>query len=318
MELISVIVPVYNVEDYLEKCLDSIINQTYKNLEIILIDDGSTDSSSRICDAYAERDGRIKVIHRKNGGPSEARNDGIAAATGDYIMFVDSDDYMDTDTAQFLIDNAKKHDADISICGFRYADTDGNTREQDTATVNEGVVTAKEFWHFFYSDARIFYVTIWAKLFRRSLWHDLYFPTGKLHEDEFVTHSLVANSKRIAISKKPMYYYVQRGGSIMHTQFMTKNFDSAEGMLVRCEFFCERGEFDIAAKSLTMAMYNIVRGLDLLDVPSQSDKKRVRELKRTFRSLYRRLFLKRTDLFSKIKCTVFYFSTRLFRIFKKD
>lgn len=107
MELVSVIVPVYNVEQYLEKCIDSIINQTYKNLEIILIDDGSTDSSGKICDSYAARDKRIKVIHQENGGLAVVRNIGVSAASGEYIMFVDSDDYIDTEIVQFLYEQSK-------------------------------------------------------------------------------------------------------------------------------------------------------------------------------------------------------------------
>ncbi len=317
MGKISVIVPVYNVEKYLEKCLDSIVNQTYKNLEIVLIDDGSTDSSGRICDEYALRDDRFVVVHNENGGVSVARNAGVAKATGEYIMFVDSDDYVEKDIAEVLINLIKQHDADISMCGFKYADTDGNTWKQTNMAVAEGCISGDEFWQRFYSGGRIIGVTLWAKLYKRSLWKDIYFPDGKLHEDEFVTHSLIKNCKNIAVTKKPMYYYVQREGSIMNTQFMAQNFDSAEGILERCKFFYEKGEYDNASKSLSTAMYNIIRGLNLLKNPTKQDKKRVRELKKEFRILYRKLFFKKTDFFSKLKCGVFYLNTKLFTLLKK-
>lgn len=317
MELISVIVPVYNVEEHLEKCLSSIVNQTYKNLEIILVDDGSTDSSGEICDRYAMCDERFVVIHNENGGVSAARNAGVAKATGEYIMFVDSDDYVESDIAEFLLNLTLQYDADISMCGFKYADTEGNTWNQTDLAVAEGCISGNDFWQRFYSGGRIIGVTLWAKLYKRSLWNDVFFPVGKLHEDEFVTHILIKNCKSIAVSKKPLYYYVQRKGSIMNTQFMTQNFDSAEGILMRCRFFYEQKEYDNAAKSLTMAMYNIIRGLDLLEIPTSSDKNRVRELKKEFRSLYRKLFFKNTDIFSKIKCGVFYLNTKLFKLLKK-
>lgn len=318
MELISVIVPIYNVEQYLEKCLNSIINQTYKALEIILIDDGSTDNSGKICDEFALRDDRIKVIHHENEGVASARNIGITNATGDFIMFVDSDDYIEPNTAEFLINQIHEFSADIATCGFKYADTNGNTWPQEDATIREGAVTRSEFWNYFYTDIRVFYVTLWAKLSRRSLWKDLYFPDGKLHEDEFITHSLVANSSKIAISKKPLYYYVQREGSIMHTQFRTQNLDAAEGMLTRCGFFIEKHEYDIAIKTLSMSMYSLTKGYKLLGNITAQDKKRINELRRKFRRLYRSLFFKKVDFRSKLKCGVFYVNMKLFMKMKKD
>lgn len=317
MGKISVIVPVYNVEKYLEKCLESIVHQTYKNLEIILIDDGSTDSSGKICDEFALRDERFVVVHNKNGGVSVARNEGLKRVTGEYIMFVDSDDYVESDIAEVLMNLIRQYDADISMCSFKYADTDGNTQNQTDITTTEGCISGDEFWDRFYSGGRTIGVTLWAKLYKSSLWQDIHFPDGKLHEDEFVTHSLVKNCKRIAVTKKPLYYYVQREGSIMNTQFMTQNFDAAEGILARCRYFYEQNEFDNASKSLTMAMYNMIRGLDLLKEPTKNDKKRLKELKKEFRLLYRKLFFKNTDFISKFKCSVFYISTKLFRLLKK-
>lgn len=317
MKKISVIVPVYNVEKHLRKCLDSIAEQTYKSLEIILVDDGSTDTSGSICDEYALRDERFTVVHNENGGVSMARNVGLDKATGEYIMFVDSDDYIENNIAEALIKQIEQYDADMSMCGFKYADTDGSTWNQTDIATAEGCISSDEFWRRFYSGARIIGVTLWAKLYKRSLWQNIRFPIGKLHEDEFVTHLIMKNCRNIAVTKMPLYYYVQREGSIMNTRFMTENFDAAEGILTRCEFFYEQKDFDNASKSLAMAMYNIIRGLELLKEPSTADKKRVRELKKEFRSLYRKLFFKKTDFFSKLKCGVFYINTKLFTLLKK-
>ena len=317
MELVSVIVPVYNVEQYLEKCIDSIINQTYKNLEIILIDDGSTDSSGKICDRYAARDKRIKVIHQENGGLAVVRNIGVSAASGEYIMFVDSDDYIDTEIVQFLYEQSKKYCADISICGFKYADKNGKVWDGEPVTIDEGIVSKRDFWEHFYSDTRIFYVTLWAKLFRRSVWKNISLPAGKLHEDEFAVYHLIENADAIAVSKKPMYYYVQSDSSIIRTKFTVKNLDAAEAMLLRCGFFTGKKEFDLAEKSLTMAMYNITRGLELLKEPSGSDKERIHVLQKDFRMRYRKLLFKNINLLSKIKCGIFAISGKLFMKLKR-
>ena len=317
MELVSVIVPVYNMEQYLEKCIDSIINQTYKNLEIILIDDGSEDSSGQICDRYAARDKRIKVIHQENHGLAASRNIGISVSSGEFIMFVDSDDYIDAETVQLLYEQSKKYCADISICGFKYTDKNGKIWDSEPVTINEGIVSKRDFWEHFYSDTRIFYVTLWAKLFRRSVWNGVTLPPGKLHEDEFAVYHLIENANTIAVSKKPMYYYVQSDSSIIRAKFTVKNLDAAEAMLLRCGFFTEKKEFDLAEKSLAMAMYNITRGLELLKEPSESDKERICVLKKDFRMRYRKLLFKNTDLMSKIKCGIFALNGNLFMKLKR-
>ena len=161
MKLISVIVPVYNTEKYLEKCVMSILNQTYKNLEIILIDDGSTDNSPQICDSLAEKDNRITVIHQPNGGVSSARNTGLDNTHGDYIMFVDSDDYIAPNMIEFLSENIG--DTDIAMCGYNSVDENGNLSPQENVTVADGIISIDTFWNYFYTDTRIYYVTLWAK-----------------------------------------------------------------------------------------------------------------------------------------------------------
>lgn len=310
MKLISIIVPVYNTEKYLKKCVMSIINQTYKNLEIILIDDGSTDSSPVICDSLAEKDNRITVIHQANGGLSSARNTGLDNIHGDYIMFVDSDDYTDQNMIEFLLNQIGN--ADISMCGYTNFNENGNLSKQDTVTLSDGIISTDTFWNYFYSDTRIYYVTVWAKLYKRHLWDNVRFPIGKLHEDEFVVHKIISQCKTLAVSKKPYYFYLCRNGSIMNSQFKIKNLDAADGMLDRCQFFFNRKEYNLSEKALSMAMYSIVKGYTILGENTKTD-----VLYKKFRSLYRKLIFKNTSLKFKYKCGIFALSKNLFIKLKK-
>ncbi len=316
MKLISIIVPVYNVEQYIRKCLDSIAEQTYKNIEIILVDDGSPDSCGAICDEYARRDKRIRVIHRENGGLSAARNTGLDDAKGDYIMFVDSDDYITPDAVQLLMSCAEENSSDITVGGFEYCDTNGNIYQTDRLFAPEGRISKDDFWHYFYTDPRTYYVTMWAKLFKSSLWKTLRFPVGKLHEDEFVIHNLIDSCECISLFRKPVYYYVQRGGSIVNTKFTLKNLDSSEAILLRCRYFIEKHNTVLAAKTLTHAMYNLLRVQLLSKEEKKAGKKRIRELYREFRRLYVKLIFKKSDFRSKCKCSIFCISPNIFMILK--
>ena len=179
-KLVSIIVPVYNVEKYLSKCIDSILAQTYKNLEIILVDDGSKDNSGTICDEYSKKDKRIKIIHKPNGGISDVRNHGLKIATGDYIGFVDSDDYIAEDMFETLVSLLEKNDADISIVSF-YEYYNGKligVRENENVEIMNKVEAIKELL----IDRKIQSYT-WNKLFKKELFDGLQFPVGKNFED---------------------------------------------------------------------------------------------------------------------------------------
>ena len=219
LPFISVIVPVYKVEGYLERCLVSIVNQSYRNLEILLIDDGSPDNCPRMCDELAEMDDRIKVIHKANGGLSDARNVGIEVAAGDYIMFVDSDDYIYPEMCQKLINTAMIENADIVSCNFYWTYPDGERRREamsieDAPRILDG---QKMLFHYFRGGS-IDLCVVWNKLYRRALFFTddrIRFPKGRLHEDNAINYLLYFIAKRIAIIPDCLYYYVQRDGSIM-------------------------------------------------------------------------------------------------------
>ncbi len=212
--LISVIVPVYNVEKYLEECINSIINQTYKNLEIILVDDGATDNSGKMCDEFAKKDTRIKVIHKENGGLSDARNTGIDIACGEYIQFVDSDDCIENDMIELLYKNAKKYEADISMCSH-YILTEEECTPEGNGELNiyDRVQVLKEIL----LDERVRSYA-WNKLFAKELFNEIRFPKGKVFEDILTIPRLFEKSKKVVLDNQPKYYYRQRKGSILHVQ----------------------------------------------------------------------------------------------------
>ena len=218
-EKISVIVPVYNVEQYLERCVDSIINQTYTNLEIILVNDGSTDNSGKLCDELAKKDERIRVIHKENGGLSDARNRGIDEAESDLVGFIDSDDYIDSDMYEVLLKNLNNTDADLSMCALY--DVYNNTPEAQ--------VTNKETWELsseqaikMVMEAKILSVTAVNKLYRKSLFTDLKFEVGKIAEDAFIMIKLLDKCEKIVATNEKKYYYVHRENSITTQKFSTK------------------------------------------------------------------------------------------------
>ena len=218
MELISVIVPVYKVEKYLNKCVESIVNQTYKNLEIILVDDGSPDNCPAMCDSWAEKDARIKVVHKPNGGLSDARNAGMAVATGEYIAFVDSDDWVDVDMYCRLYDAIKNEDADIATCGARRVWEDGQSpRELRAVNIDCVLEREKAVEAFITSNGLV--QTVWNKLYRRNMVANILFRKGTLYEDEFWTWQAFVKAKRIVTLKESFYNYLQRSDSIMGAGF---------------------------------------------------------------------------------------------------
>ncbi len=224
-DLISVIVPVYNVEKYLTKCVDSIKKQTYSHLEILLIDDGSTDSSGELCDKLAEADTRIRVIHQKNGGLSCARNTGIAHAKGKYLSFVDSDDWVKIDMIEYLYSLIQKFHCRMSVCqhavvknGHEYYQDTGNEYKLSSHDCIEGMLYHKE----------IADTSAWAKLYDTSLFDTIKWPEGKLFEDIGTVYQLFEKSGTIACGECSKYYYFIRGDSITTSSFSPRKLDLLE------------------------------------------------------------------------------------------
>lgn len=228
MEKISIIIPVYNVEEYLEECIKSIIKQTYTNLEIILIDDGSTDESGKICDEYKKKDNRITVIHQQNQGISVARNVGIELSKGEYIQFVDSDDFIKTNMVEDLYNIIKKEDVDLVSCSH-YIYTNGNVQEKEYSEKIE-VYTQSEAIKSLILDKSIRFFAV-DKLYKKELWQNVRFPIGRRFEDIATTPKIFKKVQKIAFYDKPLYYYRQREGSIMSKRSKEQQLEYIQSIL---------------------------------------------------------------------------------------
>ena len=234
--LVSIIVPVYNVEKWLERCIQSLVDQTYRTLEIILIDDGSTDSSSMICDRWAEKDRRIIVVHKENGGLSSARNLGIDLAHGQYIGFVDSDDWVNSRFIEILHQLMVNYQCDLAECGS--CETWGEVHPTSYEAAAE-VHTKREAMEAHLKDTR-FTCVIWNKLYKREI-ITARFPEGKLHEDLFWTYQIIDQCSTLVHTAVPLYYHFHRSDSITgNTYTLSRIADLLEGGFMRCQFVTKK------------------------------------------------------------------------------
>ena len=233
---ISVIVPVYNSEKYLGKCVDSILNQTHKNLEVILVDDGSTDASGAICNSYAQKDFRVQVIHKKQGGVCEARNRGLDIATGDYIIFVDNDDFILPDMYETLLNNMIKYRVRLSMCSYSlYYEERGE--ECTAAELFTRKMDSLDALHVFHTDNRIDMIVPWNKLYKKELFDGIRYPAGRTFDDEFVTYKLLWKAEKICYTNQQFYFFRQRMDSITHTLTLKKYTDYMDALIERHEYF---------------------------------------------------------------------------------
>ena len=249
-KLISIVVPVYEVEKYLKKCVHSILNQTYNNLEIILVDDGSPDRCGLICDEYAQKDNRVKVIHKENGGLSDARNVGIKASLGDYIMFVDSDDYIELNSAEYLVEYMDKLNLDI-VCSNTWKKIDENETYNKPFMYENKVISGEEYIAHGMSTGNIFSV-VCNKMYRTKLIKDneIYFKEGLLHEDEDWTPRILLKANKVMSVEFCFYNYVIREGSITQKVNKEKNIKDIMKICFRLEDVYRTSDIDQKNKKL--------------------------------------------------------------------
>lgn len=302
--LISIIVPCYNVEKYLSKCIESIINQTYNNLEILLIDDGSPDNSGDICDEYAKKDNRIKVIHKKNGGLSDARNVAIDIANGEYILFIDSDDYVAVNHVEFLFDMIYRTDSDIAI--------------EDIEPFYEGtlpqIMTNKRYNEIVYNEnealINMFYqkkfdTCAYSKLYRKDLFSDIRFPKSWLYEDLATTYRIILHSKKVVFSGYRSYYYLLRKNSIEGAPFNPKKYESCINIINQLER--DRKDMSIKVqKALDCRIVSFAFHI-LMEIPSKE-----RDLRNNLFNIIRKkrkkvLFDKNARRKARVACLLSYF-----------
>ena len=256
-ELISVIIPVYKVEDYLTACVESVLAQTYQAFEIILVDDGSPDRCPQMCDEFAARDSRIRVIHKPNGGLSSARNAGIDAAKGDYLAFIDSDDLWTPIFLDRLHAALTEAGADFSVCLFRRFQGEAPTELPRQAETE--VLSQREAFDCLFGIRNENMVVAPNKLYRRKLFDSIRYPVGKLHEDEAVIHEVIGAAQRAAWVEEEHYLYRQAPNSITSAKFNLKRLDETYAKKQRIVFFEERGMQDLADRTKIVYLNNLMR-----------------------------------------------------------
>lgn len=283
--LISIIVPVYNVEQYLSKCIDSLLVQTYKHFEVLLIDDGSPDNCPEICDCYAAQDARIKVFHKKNGGQSSARNLGLDHAKGEYIAFVDSDDYVSPFYLERLYQRITEDHADLSICGYQEIEQSALNHSK-TIMRNDGVVEQENVWRWEIEGFYMLAVALWNKLFKAELWKELRFKEGKYAEDSFSFTQYMKQVKTASVIPEALYFYVQRGDSNVH-DYSVKNLDSVEARLERADYYLSIQRDNLARNIIMQTSSALLYARVKLDLNNEIAKQRYTELYEYYRDLYR-------------------------------
>lgn len=239
MAQISVIVPVYKVEPYLRRCVDSILAQTFANLELILVDDGSPDNCGAICDEYAQKDSRVHVIHQANGGPSAARNAGIdwvfANSDSEWLNFVDSDDWVHPQMLERLYHAVLEHNVKVSVCG--YEKTDGEIHWTNTDAVQARLWPVEQF----YVEHNVNATVAWGKLYARACFADIRYPVGKIHEDEYVTYRILFQFEQVAVLDMPMYAYFVNLEGITKSNWTISGLDGLKAREEKIAFFREKG-----------------------------------------------------------------------------
>lgn len=260
---VSIIMPVYNVSEKLNKSLNSLINQTYSNIEILLINDGSTDNSGEVCDKYAQNDNRIKVVHKKNGGVSSARNIGLEIATGKYIMFVDSDDYTDEKSCEVMVEAIEKYDVDMVVSSYNTVYNGKVMKHICPEKVYDSVESMKDDFRLIYLDC--FLNSPWNKLFKKEHITKGFDENMRYFEDYYFVLDYMDNIKNLVTIDKPLYYYIEDTGNSLTKVFREDTFDVFPKIYLRQKEFCHKyfgNEFDNELKSsLLYGFYNTAQKL---------------------------------------------------------
>lgn len=282
-EKISIIVPIYNVEKYLNRCIESIVNQTYQNLEIILVDDGSPDQCPEICDQWALKDSRIKVVHKENGGLSDARNKGMEIASGDYIGFIDSDDWIKETMYELMLTFMKNNACDIVECDVSYVNEVGEKKSNSIKRCNK-IYTRNEALKAVINADGLKSV-VWNKLYKSEVLKPLTFKNGKLNEDEFFTFYVIDMCNYIGYISEALYYYLQRNSSIMG-KYSLKRLDAIEAFDERLEYMKKYHKELVLDAKLVLYMnclyhYHLVNGLTNNEEKEKGKKLLKKYLKKT-------------------------------------
>lgn len=283
MPLISVIVPVYKVEKYIHKCVESILVQTLTDFELLLVDDGSPDNCGEICDEYAKKDNRVIVIHKENGGLSEARNVAIDRAKGEYLTFIDSDDYVSDNHLETMYTALKKTDSDIALANITSFDDEGYDESLYKPTNEMKTLVSKDVF------TTINRPNACAKLYKKSIYSDIRFPVGRLYEDVFIWHDVLAKVSRIVLTGTNSYFYYYRNDSIMHQEYKLQFTDIIDALEFRIKKLEELGLQDLANENREFIYSRVGAAFAFLDSSVAENKKRLLEIKGIYDMEYPKL-----------------------------
>ena len=301
-DLVTIVVPVYNVEKYIERCLNSIIGQTYNNLEILVVNDGTEDKSMEICKRIQLKVSRIKIINQKTAGLSAARNTGIRNASGKYICFIDSDDFVNKEYVRLLLNSLIENDTDISVCDFLYINEKGYTwsKKVKKNTVYSSIEAIRDLLVGIQNTE----IMTWNKMYKLNLFKDnnIYFPEGKLHEDNFTTYKLYYYSRSISMIQNKLYYYLQRNNSIMGKNFNTRRMDILQAIKETKEFFKEKNvNLDMELECYeAIIKINILNNMITDNFYGEEKNKIINDIKNN-----KRKFIKNKYINKKVKLLIF-------------
>lgn len=314
-DLISVVIPIYNVEAYLQRCIESVVHQTYENIEIILVDDGSPDKCGEICDKYEAGDSRIRVIHQENKGLSGARNVAIDLSTGKYITFLDSDDWLELNAIEIMYQLSLKYQAGIVGTSLLNVYDNGETKNNTSIKSIKEYDTKDALSSFLFNG----HLTpcVCGKLYLKELWNDIRCPEGKIFEDQFTTYKLIDRASKIVFYPTALYNYYKRGNSIGHSSFSKKNYHLYEGINEEYSFITTKypetiSDMNVAKITWEMVFVNMmIRGnavdKNIVNTCRQFSRK---NLKDVYCSEY-------IDKIRKIQITLFSFSLPIYKIMYK-
>lgn len=295
---ISIVVPVYKVEAYLGRCVDSILSQSFADFELILVDDGSPDNCPQMCDEYAEKDNRIRVIHQKNGGAAAARNAGIDSAEGEWLAFIDSDDWVHPDYLKLLYDTAEEQNADVTACRYETVN-DATTSDDSPMAPCLSDENRENYW----INDRTGAVVPWGKLYRREIFRELRYPEGRIGEDEFVSYKVIFGCEKLAILDNPLYRYYCNAGGVSRTDYFKRLPDIIDCFTEHIEFFKDspwqkvfRLEVEKYAEAYSEAIW-LLRGKK--DDESRRKTQELRSVLKTFMDTHKGMipFEKRKDIY---------------------
>lgn len=317
MALISIIIPVYNVEKFLNKCIESVINQSYQNLEIVLIDDGSTDNSGKICDHYARRDSRIKVIHNINRGVSAARNIGLGISRGEFVYFVDADDSIHHRAIEILYEKIEETHTDVAVCDYAYVDKEGKYIEEVENQCNsQQILSGRDFLYNVSVGIGGKNISPWNKLYKKEIFENVKFEIGKRYEDEFIFHKICEKCQSVVLIKDVLYFYTQREDSFMQSGISAVCVDAIEALILRSISLCSIKESrmqDACDYTINMISYNLIKYCNTLGFADKQLNLRIRKMKKTVYKFLPVLFLRKSiNIKEKIVISILLLSPKVY------